>query len=236
MAADIFGSSIIAVGAFNPAIFSPEWLERNQLIGEGDAEDAKKAPSLMISQQVTIFETDWFAFQVLTNQFSMTSKGPLTPAIKDLVVGILSLVPHTPITAIGLNFVGHFRLANEAEYHKIGDVLAPKAIWSTLYPDGHAVGLADLSIRIQDGERGQTPRSGNEKRISVQPSNKLKVGVLLSFNDHREILESGGDGMTAAEQAAAIVDSDWQHSWDDAVRVFGSVLSQALLASPEATL
>lgn len=229
--ADIFGSSIIAVGAFNPAIFSPDWLERNKLIGQGDANDARSAPALIVSQQVTVFETEWFAFQVINSQFSLTSKGALTLAFKDLAVGILSLVSHTPITAIGLNFLAHFRLDTEAEYHKIGDVLAPKTIWNSLYPDRNATGLANLTIRIQDAERGQTPRSGNEKRISVQPSDKIKSGVFLSFNDHREIIESKGDGMTTAEQAAALVDSDWQNSWDDAVRVFDSVVSQALSAT-----
>lgn len=229
--ADIFGSSVVAVGAFNPAIFSPDWLERNQLIGQEDADNAKKAPSLIISQQITVFETEWFAFQVLDNQFSLTSKGALTPAFKDLAVGILSLVPHTPITAIGLNFLAHFRLGTEAEYHKIGDVLAPKPIWNSLYPDKNAAGLANLTIRIQDAERGQTPRSDNEKRISVQPSGKVKFGVFLSLNDHREIIESKDAGMTTAEQAAALIDSEWQNSWDDAVRVFDSVVSQALSAT-----
>lgn len=229
--ADIFGSSVVAVGAFNPAIFSPDWLERNQLIGQDDSDNAKKTLSLIISQQVTVFETEWFAFQVLDNQFSLTSKGALTPAFKDLAVGILSLVPHTPITAIGLNFLAHFRLGTEAEYHKIGDVVAPKPIWNSLYPDKNTAGLANLTIRIQDAERGQTPRSGNEKRISVQPSGKVKFGVFLSLNDHREIVETKDDGMTAAEQAAALIDSVWQNSWDDAVRVFDSVVSQALTAA-----
>jgi hypothetical protein len=226
--ADIFGSSIVAVGAFNPAIFSPDWLERNQLIGQADAENAKKAPSLIVSQQVTVFETEWFAFQVLTNQFSLTSKGVLTPAFKDLAVGIFSLVPHTPITAIGLNFLADFRLGNEAEYYKIGDVLAPKTIWDSLYPKNNVAGLANLTIRIQDAERGQAPRSGNEKRISVQPSNKVKYGVFFILNDHRAIIDSKETGMTTAEQASTLIDSEWQNSWDDAVRVFDSIVSQAL--------
>ena len=226
--ADIFGSSVVALGAFNPAIFSPAWLERNNLIGREDAEAANKAPSLIVSHQVTVFETEWFAFQVLENQFSLTSKGALTPLVKDLAVGILSLVPHTPITAIGLNYLAHFRLATEAEYHRIGDVLAPKTIWNSLYPDRNAAGLANLTIKIQDAERGQSPRSGNERQISIQPSNKVKFGVFLSLNDHRQIIESSAAGMTTAEQAAAIVDSDWQSSWDDAVRVFDLVVSQSL--------
>lgn len=230
--ADIFGSSIVAVGAFNPAIFSPDWLERNQLIGQGDADDAKKAASLIISHQVTVFETDWFVFQVLENQFSLTSKGALTPAFRDLAVGVLSLVTQTPISAIGLNFLAHFRLASEDEYHKIGDVFAPKTIWNSLYPDRGVAGLADLTIRFQDVEnRGQIPRSGNETRITLQPSGKVKLGILLAINDHRVMNESRETGMTAAEQAATIIDSDWQNSWNDAVNVFDSIVSQALLTN-----
>jgi hypothetical protein len=228
ISADIFGSSIVAVGAFNPAIFSPDWLERNRLIGPDDAGNARKAPSLIVSQQVTVFETEWFAFQVLENQFSLTSKGVLTPAFKDLAVGILSLVPHTPITAIGLNYFSHFRLTSEAEYHKVGDVLAPKTIWNSLYSNNNAVGLANLTIRFEDAERGYLPRSGNQKQISVQPSTKLKFGVFMSLNDHREIKESGAVGTTTAEQAAAVADAEWQNSWDDAVRVFETVISQSL--------
>jgi hypothetical protein len=139
-----------------------------------------------------------------------------------------SLVPHTPITAIGLNYLAHFRLNTEAEYHRIGDVLAPKTIWNSLYPGQYSAGLANLTIKIQDAERGQTPHSGNQRQIAVQPSNKFKFGVFLSLNDHREIIESITADKTTAEQAAAIVDADWQKSWEDSVRVFDLVVSQSL--------
>ena len=227
--ADIFGSSVVAVGAFNPAIFSPDWLERNKLIGKGDADGATKSSAIIISHQATVFETEWFALQVLENQFSLTSKGALTPAIKDLAVGIFSLVPHTPITALGLNFLAHFKFGAEAEYHKIGDVLAPKTIWDGLYPEGRSAGMQVLSIRIQDADRGSDLRTGNEKRISIQPSDKVRFGVLMLLNDHREIRGSA-DGIFPADQAASIVDSDWQSSCDDAIRVFDYVVSNALAA------
>jgi hypothetical protein len=224
--ADIFGSAIVAVGAFNPAIFSPDWLERNKLIGQGDTEVAKNTPSLIVSPQITVFETDWFALQVLENQFSLTSKGALTPAFKDLAVGIFSLVSHTPIKAVGLNFLAHFRFTTETEYHQIGDVLAPKTIWNKLYPETNSAGLANLTIKIQEAERGKTPRSANEKTISVQPSGKVKFGVLLTINDHREICDS--TEMTKAEQVAELLESDWQISWNETVRVFDLIVSQAL--------
>jgi hypothetical protein len=226
--ADIFSSSIVAVGAFNPAIFTPDWLERNNLIGTDDLDGARNDASLIVSHQVCAFETDWFALQVFEEQFSLTSKGPLTPAFADLAIGILSLVPHTPITAVGLNFLGHYRLASKDEYHRVGDVLAPKTIWNGLYPEKHATtGLVDLTMLIQRTDKSRNPVSGDEKRISVQPSTKVRCGVFFAYNDHH-VVASSNDAVTAAEVASDTIALNWETSWQDAVRVFDGILSQAL--------
>lgn len=226
--ADIFSSSIVAVGAFNPAIFTPDWLERNNLIGKADLEDAQKSASLVVSHQVSVCETDWFALQVLEEQLSLTSKGPLTPAFADLAIGILTLVPHTPISAIGLNFLGHYRLANTDEYHQVGDVLAPKKIWDTLYPEEHTnAGLADLTIRIQHTDMNRDPLSDDEKRISIQPSTKVRYGVFFAYNDHH-VVASNHESVTSAERATDIIIANWESSWQDAIRVFDGILLQAM--------
>ena len=227
---EILTSSIVVVGDFNPAIFSPDWLERNGLIGKGDADtvrDGSQGKSLLVSHQVVTFETKWFALQVLENQFSLTSKDALSPAFKDLAVGIFQLVPHTPVTAVGLNFLGHFKLATEDEYHRVGDVLAPKDIWKGLYPDD-GPGLADLTIRIQRWTRGEALKTKDEKRISVQPSSKIKFGVFLSYNDHYDVSTTVEDNLRSAERVATIIDNKWESSWEDAVRVFDGVLSKTL--------
>lgn len=227
---EILASSIIAVGDFNPAIFSPDWLEGNHLIGESDAStvrDGSQGGSLIVSHQVTAFETKWFALQVLENQFSLTSKDALSPAFRDLAVGIFQLVPHTPVTAVGLNFLAHFKLNSEDEYHRVGDVLAPKGIWKELYPDESA-GLANLTIRIQNCVRGEVLKTKNEKRVSIQPSSKLKWGVFLSYNDHHDVSEFHEDNLRPAERVAAIIEEQWEESWKDSLRTFGGVLSSAL--------
>ena len=227
--AEILTSSIVVVGAFNPAIFSPDWLERNDLIGQGDADavrEGSEGKSLLVSHQVSVVETKWFALQVLETQFSLTSKDALSPAFKDLAVGIFQLVPHTPVTAVGLNFLGHFKLASEDQYHRVGDVLAPKDIWTALYPD-ESPGLADLTIRIQRGTRGEPPKSKDEKRISLQPSNKIKFGIFLAYNDHHDVASGDGEPRPA-ERVATVIDSEWETAWQDAVRVFDGVLSKAL--------
>lgn len=230
--AEILTSSIVAIGAFNPAIFSPDWLERNDLIGKSDADEVREASvgkSLIVSHEATFFETKWFALQVLEQQFSLTSKDALSPAFKDLAVGIFQLVPHTPVTAVGLNFLGHFKLASEDECHRVGDTLAPKDIWKALYPD-ESPGLADLTIRIQPWTRDVPLKTKDEKRISVQPSNKIKFGAFLSYNDHHDVSASDEDNLRPAERVATVIDNGWESAWHDAVRVFDVVLSMALRA------
>lgn len=227
--AEIFGSSIVAVGAFNPAIFSPDWLEHNGLLGVQDAEAARQSPSYIVAHQVSVIETDWFALQVLENQFSLTSKDAFSPALKDLAVGILSMVPQTPISALGLNFLGHYRIASDTEYHKIGDVLAPKKIWDELFPgEDSSTGVDNLTIRVEPVARGKIPETGNAIRISLQPSTRIKSGVFLSYNDHCVVHADQSDNLTMAEYAAKIVDERWQSSWEDSVRVFDGLISKAL--------
>lgn len=228
---EILASSIVAVGDFNPAIFAPDWLERNGLIGNDDADTVRHGTlgkTMLVSHQATAFETKWFALQVLENQFSLTSKDALSPAFKDLAAGIFQLVPHTPVTAVGLNFLAHYRLSNEGEYHKVGDVLAPKDIWRKLYPDEDA-GLAELTIRIQRGGRGaEPPKNRDEKRIAVQPSNKIRFGVFFSYNDHHDVTESDENDTRPAERVGSVIDNQWEAAWKDALRVFDGALSAAL--------
>lgn len=228
--AEILTSSIVAVGGFNPAIFSPDWLERNKLIGEDDAAAAREgshAKALLVSHQVSAFESDWFALQVLENQFSLTSKGALSPAFKDLAAGIFQLVSHTPVAAVGLNFTGHFKLASFDEYHKVGDVLAPKDIWNSLYADESA-GMEQVTILFKRGTREKPEHTKDEKRITVQPSRSLKYGVTVSINDHHDVTTASEENLTPAERVALIISSQWEPALNDAVSVFDKVISMAL--------
>jgi len=92
--AEILASSIVILGDFNPAIFTPDWLENHALIGKDDAAIAQEGTqerAMLVSHNVTTLDTDWFALDVLGNSFTLTSQGVFTPAFKDLAVGIFSL-------------------------------------------------------------------------------------------------------------------------------------------------
>lgn len=228
---EISSSAIVAVGNFNPPIFTPDWLERNKLIGEDDAEGARKDPGLVISPQVTRFETELFALQVLERQFALTSKGPLHPMLKDLAIGIFTLLPQTPITALGLNFQAHYKLSDEADYHKIGDILAPKEIWRSLFPgENESVGLMSLTMGVDPYKRDDKGKKiGDRKSFTVQPSGKVPRGVFFAVNDHHQIDdERRGKDVTSAEYAVKITDTLWQKTWDESMHVFASIIEQCL--------
>lgn len=225
-----FGSSIVAVGDINPAIFSADWLFHNQLIGDGDRDAAIKSPATVVSHQATVCETDWFRLQALPNQLAIASKNALSPALRDLAEGIFLLLPHMPVTAIGFNFHGHYQVSNEADWHKVGDTLAPKAIWKEIFPEGdYYVGLANLQVKATHGSRGDALNSATDGiTIQVMPSGLVKPGVFLTLNDHRGSLTSEIGEKNPAEKAAALVAAEWDQTWDFATRTFEALLNKTI--------
>ena len=226
---EIFGAVIIALGSFNPRIFTPDWLALNNLVGPEDAESARTSANLVVSQPFTHVETSWFDLQVGEDRLILSSKDAVTPALKDLATGMFSILVHTPVTALGLNFTAHYRMDSDADYHKVGDVLAPKAIWEKLYPGkDRSAGLHNLQMVIFPFGRGDAPTTPDKKQISVQPSTRIKHGVYFAFNDHHEVKVVSEKKLTQAEIAVTIIDTSWQSAMEESNRVFDGLLEHSL--------
>ena len=226
---EIFDASVVFVGDFNPAIFSPDWLERNQLLGSSDAQVAREDKNLIISHEITRYETDWFHFQVLQQQFSVSSKGVVSLNLRDLAIGITSLVPQTPVRALGLNFMAHYKMQSLADYHKLGDVLAPKNIWNKLFQnDTYSAGLEAMTIRIDPCKRGEEPKFKDAQRITLQPSSRVTPGVFFSLNNHFDIGSRNDSSATTAEQAVKIIGEQWETSVKRSTEIFESVIASSL--------
>jgi hypothetical protein len=165
--------NVVLVGALNPAIFHPEWFVRQELLLEAEAQ---KAEVQAITPQVSDVKFLDFGLQVLQNRLTIkTVDVSKAPKINDLVIGILTKLPHTPITAAGINQGVHLATGSEENWHKIGNALAPKeAIWQQLY---EKPGLA--SITIQSPRKGQFAGNTN---IMVQPSVLVRNGLYISSN------------------------------------------------------
>ncbi|MES9934907.1 MAG: hypothetical protein ABW153_00605 [Sedimenticola sp.] len=227
---EIFGASFVINGDFNPPIFTPDWLEQNGLIGAADAEMARADGNLSITRQIARYDTEWFELQVLENQFSMSTKGAVTPSIKDLIMSVFTLLPQTPVSAFGLNFMAHYKMDTRDEYHKVGDMLAPKGIWNRIFGTGEdtSAGLETLTMKIEPFSRDQVPNSRDVTRVTLQPSNRVKPGgIYFSINNHYEV----PDLESAAERNAKmveIINSQWEEAWANATDVFEAILDDTL--------
>lgn len=228
--AEDFASAIIVVGAFNPAIISPEWLRDQKLIGPSDVEviqEGGEERQFVMSRQVTAIETEWFVLQVDPQRLRLASKGVLSPPLKDLVVGIFTSLPHTPVTAVGMNFMAHYQLDGERQWHDLGDALAPKAVWNSLCPGEHA-GLGNLTIAIERDPQANRGKLKDVRNVSVQPSNKLKYGAFLTYNHHRDIAGDDDSDGELGTRVAQVIDDGWEGDWHEAERIFEGVLINAL--------
>lgn len=222
---EIFDAQIVFSGEFLPAQFSPDWFGRNNLVGDADVEVAN-AGNLVVSREVTTFQTDWFTFQALQQQIVFTSLGPVTPLLKDLTVGVLMLLPETLVTAVGLNFRSHYKTSKRAEYHRIGDTLVPKDKWNSLFPGMH-VGMANLQVMAQKINESGEAVNGDKYHVYVQPSGLIAEGVFIATNDHRAIVVDSPK-QPPGERAAQILRESWEPAWHHAMELSDKLLADVL--------
>ena len=162
------------LGAFNPAIFQPEWFARQNLLRDTEA---KAADIKMIAPQLCHFETENFIVQVTQERFVTVSKPNVNSAlVRDLVHGAFLILEHTPATKMGLNYQMHFAMGSEEAWHLIGDRLAPKEGWRGVLED--RPGLATMTIRAPLVEPPDALY-----HVRVEPSTQVKHGVFFETNE-----------------------------------------------------
>ena len=192
--------SIVLVGAFNPAIYQPAWLGRMGLLREEEVENAKVE---IIHRDITSITIGTRGIQVQPRRFLANTRNSAEYEIlRDLVVAIFKILPHTPAHQLGINSEAHFKLNSEAEWHAVGHCLAPKELWKKFFVKP---GLRSLIMENpkEDGKFGYT-------RVKVEPSTRVKFGVFISINDHYEIQDyKPEDG---CEAIIDILISSWSNS------------------------
>ena len=179
---------------------------RQELLLEAEAD---KAEVQVITPQMSDLKFLDFGLQVLQNRLTIktvdVSKGT---KINDLVVGILTKLPHTPITAAGINHGLHLETGSEENWHRIGNWLVPrKPVWLGLY---EKPGMTSVSIVAPRG--GQF--AGNTS-VTVQPSLQVPHGVYVTSNfDYRPPQQ--GETASAVRE---FIRSEWKSAIKEATRV-----------------
>ena len=120
------GVQIALVGAFNPAIFSPHWLIEHGIIQKGDFPDDGLE---VVHPEIAKFHTTNIAIEVQKNRFTASTNAAPFINLHDVVVTLFGeLLPHTPITLVGINRIVDFKLDSPEKYEKFGEALAPSGL------------------------------------------------------------------------------------------------------------
>ena len=186
-------ASIVINGAFNPAIFSSAWFLSEQLIGRKEY-DAMQVQ--LISRDLTSIELGWLRVQATSDSFqASTADAEEYERLRDVAIGVLRTLPHTPVGALGVNHDAHYLVDSEESWHRLGDLLSPKKLWQEALS---LPGMADITVW------GVRPdKYGGRIQVSVQPSQRLAHGIFISCNDHFELEEALTQPMTRQEMVRA---------------------------------
>lgn len=192
-------ANIVLVGSFNPAIFHPEWLLRNELISEDDIKDQKIE---IIHNDLTKFSLAWLAIQIHNNKFIARTNDPAQfSPLKDLMASIFTILEHTPVEQMGINYVVTYKMANEADWHKVGHTLAPKFIWEQIL--NTPVGMKSLSVQCPRDDEFE----GNIN-VTISPVESEEFGIKVNVNNH---IEKSEDGNHLSPPDILL------HHWDNAI-------------------
>ena len=223
---EISGVTIVFVGRFNPAIFTPAWFALHGLLAEGVAEDADVQ---VTHRQVTAFKTDWLNLQVTVDRFTIDTT--LAPYVRlcDLAVRVFKEhLFHTPLNAFGINLGVHFRVRSSAVRDQIGRTLAPIEPWGAwaekLGLDGESGGMTSLTM-TQVNPEGRP--AGGRINVTVEPSNRIgegRTGVYVNVNDHYEAEKENAENN---EPLMELLENNFQTSLVHSEGIIDHVMSLA---------
>jgi len=217
--------TLVLIRNFNPAIFQPAWLARHKLITDPAAETASIG---IIHPDITTFSIEnLFTLQVERERFSISRTIAPWVLISDLVAKIFGeLLPHTPVSKLGINLHVHFDAGSEAKRNEIGQRVAPPGPWGEwgkLVASGEGRtrgGLQSLTM-IQ---KNVTDRPAGWLQAKIEPSVRVRggfSGIYMETNDHYEVVGPQG------EDARAIV-SILQDKFDSSIKNSEKIIDQIM--------
>jgi len=130
-------SSIVLLGNFNPAIFHPEWFERFKILpiqetqwteyptvekdgaefrGRKLVVQSAPQPPLIVTPEYSCLTFKSLKIEVRRERFDCkTSVRNRFSLIKEVTLKIFSLLEHTPVRSVGINFEGHWKFSDDGQ-------------------------------------------------------------------------------------------------------------------------
>lgn len=208
---ELAGISVVAAGAFNPAIFHPWWFADKELMPRNAVEEAL-AKEFVALRNLATFTADWLSVQVTPEQAALsTVEEGREFELRDLARNVLDLLPETPVNAVGINTDAHFRVESEEAWHAIGDRFLPKDFWQPLFEadewrrrdNGLSVGMRSMTVEAWREDIHAFVRTEVAPSVRITPN-----GVYMGVNAHFQLTldDERGNGY----KAARIVEEHWE--------------------------
>jgi hypothetical protein len=208
------GSTIVVVGSFNPSILQPAWFSSQGLITNGEATDAEVR---VVHKDFTSFGTEYWDLECTADRLVIASdRAPAIEILRDLAIGVFTLLSHTPVHAVGLNRNEHWDLGSADALHSLGYRLVPQDNWTAILETPAMQTLTVQGARPDDYE--------GYIRVKVEPSIRIENGVYLEINDHFQLVPRENIDVEAAGKLIKLLSEDWQSSRERAQRIIEGVL------------
>ena len=188
---------IVIAGSFNPTIIQPSFLRRYKILPEqeiaaSEIEDDKNqdskaqmgvvVPRLLISGAQTILVFQNLVFEVTRDRFQVTLKIGSDPIIAtDSIKKLFTVLVHTPVTAIGFNFIAHWRTSGG------------KDRLNKLFTGDPSKFSKVFGSKVSAGGRVRFEYLNSKVLLETEPSAQMEDGVFLNFNFHFDLSPPSAD-------------------------------------------
>ncbi len=201
MAAPIIHSQsvvVVLLGSFNPRIVEPLWLSKHSLVPEEEASGAERE---MIDRDFSRIVLPWAELVVFQERLQIDTREKITNAaqVRDLLVGILRILPHTPVTVASINHRALLRLDTEEQWHEVGHRLAPKDVWDGVLDKPGMLDFAMQGVR-PDGLDGAI-------KVRIRPNPLVHPGLFINVNDEFSLPDQNDP--EPAARAAGLLAKSW---------------------------
>lgn len=190
--------SIVVLGDFNPAIFQPLWFSANGLMPR---EETESAANVIIHRRVASFSMGRIHVQVDESRLGLTTaESPDAPILRDLAIGTLSILEHTPLKALGFNLDRAIELDSVEATREFAETIAPKQCWSRVLDDPEALQVIVMGTR--------SDCVADRMQIRVQLGSERRV--IIGINQHYQVAKDEDvDPRECHNSAQRALRDDW---------------------------
>jgi hypothetical protein len=196
--AKVYSTQVAAVllGSFNPRIFEPRWFSAEGLVAEAEASEAEVQ---MIDRDFCHLDFGWANLIATDERLQVESTGSTVNdgQIRDLLVGVFRLLPHTPVEIGSIHHRWHIEIDSIDAWHDVGHALAPKEKWQGVLTDAGLFDLAMEGIRPDDFK--------GAIKVRIQPSSAVRSGIFINVNDEFRLPEDED----AVKPVADVLENLW---------------------------